>query len=100
MNFKSETNLTLGSPAILLKNLLEEKGKKVNQWDPYIDGDFEKYSDLYEWYKKPQTFFVATKHDFFTKMKFIENSLVIDPWRFMPSTNINHKLIQIGKNTK
>ena len=39
--FKAETNLTLGSPAILLKNLLEEKGAKVNQWDPYTDGDFE-----------------------------------------------------------
>ena len=28
--FKAETNLTLGSPAILLKNLLEEKGVKIN----------------------------------------------------------------------
>ena len=98
--FKAETNLTLGSPAILLKNLLEEKGAKVNQWDPYTDGDFEKYSKLYEWETKPQTFFIATKHDYFTKMKFINAALVIDPWRYMPSTNIDHELIQIGKNTK
>ena len=98
--FKAETNLTLGSPAILLKNILEEKGAKVNQWDPYTDGEFEKYSKIYEWETKPQTFFVATKHEYFTKMKFLKGALVVDPWRYMPSTNIEHELIQIGKNTK
>ncbi len=97
--FKAETNLTLGSPAILLKNLLNEKNVKVNQWDPYIDGEFEKYSLEYNWNKEPQTFFIATKHDYFTKMKFFKNSLVIDPWRYMPSTNIDHELIQLGKNS-
>ena len=97
--FKAETNLTLGSPAILLKNLLEEKGIKVNQWDPYVDGDYVKYKKLYEWNTKPQTFFIATKHDFFTKIKFLKESLVIDPWRFIPSTNNDYKLLQIGKNT-
>ena len=49
---------------------------------------------------KTTNFFVATKHDYFTKMKFIKNALVIDPWRYMPSTNLDHELIQIGKNTK
>ncbi len=97
--FKAETNLTLGSPAILLKNLLEEEGIKVNQWDPYVDGKYDKFSDLYDWDKKPQVFFIATKHDFFTKIKFHKNSLVIDPWRFMPLTNTQYRLLQIGKNT-
>ncbi len=96
--FKAETNLVLGSPAILLKNLLEEKNIKVNQWDPYVDGNYDKYLNLYEWNKKPQLFFVATKHDFFTKIDFHKNSFVIDPWRYMPTTNIQHKLLQIGKN--
>ena len=35
--FKPETNLTLGSPSILLKNILEERGAKVRMWDPYVD---------------------------------------------------------------
>ncbi len=96
--FKAETNLTLGSPAILLKNLLLEKGVRVNQWDPYVDGNYEKYSKIYEWDKKPQLYFIATKHELFTKIKFFSDSVVIDPWRFMPSTNIKHKLLQIGKN--
>ena len=96
--FKAETNLTLGSPAILLKNLLLEKGVSVNQWDPYVDGNYEKYSKLYEWDKKPQVYFIATRHELFTKIKFFSDSVVIDPWRFMPSTNIKHKLLQIGKN--
>ena len=80
--------------------ITRRKGVKVNQWDPYIDGNYEKYSKLYEWETKPQTFFVATKHDYFTKIKFIKNALVIDPWRYMPSTNVDHELIQIGKNTR
>ena len=96
--FKAETNLILGSPAILLKNLLEEKNIKVNQWDPYVDGNYDKYLELYAWNKRPQLFFIATKHEFFTKIKFHRNSIVIDPWRYMPSIDIEHKIIQIGKN--
>lgn len=100
--FKSETNLTLGSPAILLKNLLEEKKIKINQWDPYIDGNFEHFSKKYGWDKKPQLFFIATKHDYFTKFPFFKGSTILDPWRYIYSTN-ECKIILIGnsiENTK
>ena len=39
--FKPETNLILGSPSILLENILIEKGKKVFTWDPYLDENYE-----------------------------------------------------------
>ena len=39
--FKPETNLLLGSPSILLKNLIEEKKFKVYSWDPYVDKPYE-----------------------------------------------------------
>ena len=44
--FKPETNLVLGSPSILLKNILVEYGQNVIMWDPYIDGN-EKNLETY-----------------------------------------------------
>ena len=61
--FKPETNLTLGSPSLLLKNILEEKGEHVKIWDPYVDSmDMKKVSQEMEWETKPQLFFIGTKH--------------------------------------
>ena len=95
--FKSETNLTLGSPAILLRNILKEKNINSNQWDPYVDGNFEEYSAKYEWNKKPQLFFIATKHEYFTKFPFFKGSTILDPWRYMHSPK-ECKIILIGNS--
>ncbi len=95
--FKSETNLTLGSPAILLKNILKEKNIKSNHWDPFVDGSFEEYSKKYEWNKKPQLFFIATKHDYFIKFPFFKGSIILDPWRYIHSPK-ECKIILIGNN--
>ena len=40
-SFKPQTNITTGSPSILLKNILEERGHAVFMWDPYIDESWE-----------------------------------------------------------
>ena len=37
-SFKAESNLTVGSPALLLKSVLEERGFRPLLYDPYIDG--------------------------------------------------------------
>ena len=95
--FKSETNLTLGSPAILLKNILEEKKINCNHWDPYVDGNLDEYIEQYEWNRRPQLFFIATKHEFFTKFPFYKGSTVIDPWRYIHLPK-NCKIILIGNN--
>lgn len=96
--FKAETNLILGSPAILLKNILEEKNLLVNIWDPYVDGNYEKYAEKYQWNNKPQLFFIATRHDYFVNFNFYNNSVVIDPWRYISLKNNHFKIISIGKN--
>src|SRR6266478_7490998 len=36
-SFKPDTNITVGSPAVLLKNLLQERGHDVEMYDPYVD---------------------------------------------------------------
>jgi len=86
--FKEETNLIIGSPAILLKNILEERGAEVIHYDPFIDNDIE--------FTKG-TYFVATRHNQFKYFKFPKGSTVIDVWRFLSfedDDKINH--IKIG----
>ena len=98
-SFKAESNLTLGSPAILLQNILKEKNIETNIWDPIVDGNFEEYSKKYQWNIEPQLFFIATKHDEFNKFSFLPGSTVIDPWRYI-SVNKDIKLIRIGDSKK
>ena len=87
-SFKKETNLINGSPAYLLKTLIEEKGHKVEMYDPHID-DTE--IDL----TVPKVFFIATNHDIFIKYKFPKGSVVIDPWRMIENQK-DIELISIG----
>ena len=96
--FKPETNIITGSPSILLKNILEEKGETVRMWDPYVDSsDIMKVKDDYKWDKIPQLFFIGTKHKTFTEFYFMPNSVVIDPFRYL-TTHDNVKYIPIGNN--
>ena len=87
-SFKKETNLINGSPAYLLKTLIEEKGHKAEMYDPHID-DTE--IDL----TVPKVFFIATNHDIFIKYKFPKGSVVIDPWRMIENQK-DIELISIG----
>ena len=87
--FKEETNLIIGSPAILLKNILEERGVKVTDYDPFVDE--------YDVDFKKGTYFVATRHSYFKYLNYPKGSTVIDVWRFLEfnkQDDINH--IKVG----
>ena len=89
-SFKPETNITTGSPAILLYNLLREKKHLPIHYDPFLDKkkiNFEK-----------GTYFIATKHDIFEKINFPKGSVVIDPFRIIDKDLKNVKVISIGNN--
>ena len=88
-SFKSETNITTGSPSILLKNILEERGHKVSMWDPYVD--IHKLLTG----KEPMVYFIGTKHPDFTSYSYNQGSIIIDPWRYIPEQN-NCEVIHIG----
>jgi UDPglucose 6-dehydrogenase len=93
-SFKPETNLTVGSPSILLKNLLEERGhKQVSMWDPYVDTH-----KLFTG-KEPMIYFIGTKHPDFTTYLYNQGSIIIDPWRYIPSID-NCEVVSIGDNLK
>ncbi len=81
-SFKSGTNRIVGSPALLLKTILEERGFQPLLYDPYVEGaqrDIEKLS--------PHVFLIGAKHPEFTSLRFPKDSIVIDPWRYLPPQN-------------
>ena len=86
-SFKPELNIITGSPAILLKNILEERGHSVIMYDPYVDDkkpDFDK-----------GIFFIGTKHPEFIAFKYPKGSTIIDPWRYIPKKT-NSFVVPIG----
>ena len=97
-SFKPETNITTGSPSILLKNILEERGHGVFMWDPYIDEPWEEIKQKYDDSDNEtdsHLYFIGTKHPDFTDFPFEDGSVVIDPWRYIPESD-KYKLISIG----
>lgn len=73
--FKPETNITVGSPAILAEALLRERGHLVSMWDPHVDGPQPDFP--------ASTFLIGTKHPEFSAFPFPEGSVVIDPHRYI-----------------
>jgi len=77
--FKRGTNLTVGSPALLLANILEERAFVVHMFDPHIDNG----PCPFTW---PGVYFVATNHEEFASpaWSWPQGSVLIDPWRMVP----------------
>jgi len=91
--YKPETNLTVGSSSIRLLNELKERGIEVKIWDPYVDPDNSIQKEMLE---EPHVFFIGTKHSDFVNFEFPQNSIVIDPFRYIPQKNgIN--VIRLGE---
>jgi UDPglucose 6-dehydrogenase len=87
--FKPETRLMDGSPAILLKNIIEERGLNVDMYDPYIDPGTRPFTFV------PYVFFIGTQHEQFKTFPFFSGSVVIDPFRYIPKRD-DIKVIHIG----
>jgi UDPglucose 6-dehydrogenase len=88
--FKKETNLIVGSPSILLKNILNEKNINVEMFDPWIDNTEPPLNEK-------ALFFIGTNHDKFLEYKFPKGSIVVDPWRYI-SEQEDVKLIRVGNS--
>jgi len=95
-SFKPETNITTGSPSILLYNILKEKTDDVEIIDPLVDG-LEIFTQKFQEINQQTVFFIGTQHNFFKSLKFPQSSIVIDPFRYMPESE-NYTLIKIGYN--
>ena len=92
-SFKPETDLTVGSPALLLANLLNLKSMRM--FDPWVD-EGEAPLDT------KAVFFIATNHEVFKTYRFPEGSVVIDPFRsfefMVPQDGVRFR--RLGDSTK
>lgn len=79
-SFKPETNLVVGSPAVLLANVLRERGLNALLLDPIVHEEHEKLGAP----TAPCIFFVGCKHEVFATWEFARGSIVIDPHRYIP----------------
>jgi UDPglucose 6-dehydrogenase len=101
-SFKPETNITTGSPSILLFNILKER-TDVNIYDPIVDGTelFDSQTEKIRNSDEPTLYFIGTQHNIFKDFLFNKNSVVIDPFRYITENEHilknNIKLINIGK---
>lgn len=86
--FKEQTNLILGSPAILLGNILKERNVKFTHYDPFVDEVIPEF--------KRGVYFIATKHLEFKNINFPKGSTVIDVWRYLNINDENIKYIPVG----
>lgn len=81
--FKPDTNITTGSPAVLLGNILRERGVPFTFADPYCTGsDVVPLDDSLS--GRPRLYFVSCKHSVFASLVFAPGSVVIDPHRYIP----------------
>lgn len=92
-SFKEQTNLTIGSPAILLSNILSEFGIKHISFDPWVDTDKNKNDVL----SSASIYFIGTRHEDFKDYRFPDGSIVIDPWRIINDQK-NVKVIRVGSS--
>ena len=92
-SFKPESNIEVGSPAILCRNILEEQGYIVHTYDPFVDTNRG-----FGWAGStpPQTILIGTKHEVFKNYRFPQGSYVIDPFRYLPDQE-GVNIIRIGE---
>lgn len=88
-SFKKGTNIIVGSPAILLKNILDEYDIETKMYDPHVDdGKIELEKSI---------FFIATNHDDFNNFEYPAGSIILDPWGYIKDFK-NVEVIRIGRN--
>jgi len=89
--FKPDTRLTVGSPAILLENILNERGIPVESYDPY-----HRESD--DFWETPQAIYlISTKHSVFENITFPSGSIVFDPHRYITKNQPEGvKIVHLG----
>jgi UDPglucose 6-dehydrogenase len=90
--FKAHFNMTIGSPAILLHSIMEERGRHCVLYDPWV----KENSDIGV-LKAPRVWLMGTNHkDFYEKpLPVHPGSLILDPWKMVP-LNDNYQVVTIG----
>jgi len=95
--FKPGTNLLEGSPAILVGNLLAEKGHLCLYADENVGGESVAPED--EVLKKPAVFLIGCRHQRYEDLTFPGGSVVVDPHGYIQRSK-RYTVIQIGRKPR
>jgi len=87
--FKPDTDLIVGSPSILLANILKERGEEVTFYDPVTDPSLPP--------EIPSVYLIGTRWKELKNFNFVPGSVVIDPWGFIDTVLADSKLISVGR---
>jgi len=90
--FKPETNLTVGSPAVLVGNLIQKDHPDIEI--AYLDHHIQKNVPTDVPYAA--VILIGCKHEDYPQMKFRKGSVVIDPHRYIPDQE-GVEVIRIGE---
>lgn len=89
--FKAGTNICVGSPALLLEALLQERGHAVFRYDPVVEGVERDLLTL-----GPRVFLLGTNHPGLEILRLAPGSVLIDPWRFVRDAGPNVTIVPVG----
>jgi len=90
--FKPETNLVVGSPALLVSNILREKG--IPHY--LVDHEVTTSTISSDPGEEASVFLIGCKHSIYSESKFPAGSVVIDPHRYIPDQQ-GVEVIRIGE---
>ncbi len=93
--FKADSNLTVGSAALLVLSLLEERGYQPFKYDPLVEGQSRDLSSL-----APHVFLLGAKHRQFAELSLPRGSVLLDPWRFVGYAGEGVRIVPLGKGPK
>jgi len=94
--YKPESDLTYGSPALLLAHKLRNHGLAFEHWDHHVDEqptlDLAALTGL----ANPALWVICTRHPEYADLRFPRGSVVIDPFRYIPDQE-GVEIIGIGR---
>jgi UDPglucose 6-dehydrogenase len=72
--FKTGTDIMTGSAAVLVANILRERGERVKEF----------IEPPREWADEPMVVLIGAREERYKDVRFPKGSVVIDPWRLIP----------------
>lgn len=98
--YKPGSDLTYGSPALLLKSQLRARGIAAEHWDHHVDAEPGLPLDVLMGMAKPSVWVICTKHPEYAELKFPNGSTVIDPFRYICPQHESVDVVRLGQATK
>lgn len=99
-SYKPESDLTYGSPALLLANMLHDRGVSFEHWDGHVDNDGSLPLESITGMANPAVWVICTRHPEYADLKFPAGSVVLDPFRFLNDPGPGVDYVPIGRGSE